>query len=126
MGTNSTAGTQCYRKTGSYIRLGIYIQTTALCCQSRRALDRPNSINFFLQNILTYSIPHSYEKDKRQMEKHMNVIKRDGTRQTVSFDKITDRITNLCNGIDTNFVNIIAIAQKVIAGIYPDITTTEL
>jgi ribonucleoside-diphosphate reductase subunit M1 len=56
----------------------------------------------------------------------MSVIKRDGMRETVSFDKITDRINKLCNGIDTNFVNTIAIAQKVIAGIYPDITTTEL
>ena len=53
----------------------------------------------------------------------MNVIKRNGTRQEVKFDKITERIKKLSNGLD---VNVIKIAQNVCAGLKNDITTKEL
>ncbi|MCS6824432.1 MAG: ribonucleoside-diphosphate reductase subunit alpha [Cytophagaceae bacterium] len=56
----------------------------------------------------------------------MLVIKRDGRRESVKFDKITARIERLCYGLDMNYVNPIEVAQKVIDGIYDGVTTVEL
>lgn len=55
----------------------------------------------------------------------MYVIKRDGKRETVKFDKITARIQKLCYGLN-NHVNAVTVAQKVIEGVYDGVTTTEL
>ena len=56
----------------------------------------------------------------------MQVIKRTGQREEVSFDKITARIKKLCYGLDQNYVEYIEIAKKVIQGLYDGVTTTEL
>ncbi|MCB0626889.1 MAG: ribonucleoside-diphosphate reductase subunit alpha, partial [Saprospiraceae bacterium] len=56
----------------------------------------------------------------------MQVIKRSGKTEDVSFDKITARIKKLCYGLDENYVNHIEIAKKVIQGLYDGVTTTEL
>ncbi len=56
----------------------------------------------------------------------MYITKRDGRTEAVLFDKISARIKKLCFGLDANFVDHITIAQKVVAGIYPGVTTTEL
>ena len=56
----------------------------------------------------------------------MLVIKRDGRRESVKFDKITARIEKLCYGLDSNFVSPVDIAKKVITGIYDGVTTVEL
>ena len=56
----------------------------------------------------------------------MLVVKRDGRRETVKFDKITARIEKLCYGIDRNYVEPVDIAKKVISGIYDGVTTVEL
>jgi len=56
----------------------------------------------------------------------MYVQKRDGRRESVYFDKITSRISKLCYGLDVKFVDPVAISQKVIQGVYPGVTTTEL
>ncbi|MDH5476234.1 MAG: ribonucleoside-diphosphate reductase subunit alpha [Cyclobacteriaceae bacterium] len=56
----------------------------------------------------------------------MLVIKRDGHRESVKFDKITSRIEKLCYGLDPNFINPVDIAKKVIMGIYDGVTTVEL
>lgn len=47
------------------------------------------------------------------------MVKRDGRKETVSFDKITARISHLCYGLDAKYVEPILIAQKVITGVYP-------
>lgn len=60
------------------------------------------------------------------MNSNMYVVKRDGSRASVSFDKITSRITKLCYGLDPKFVDPVVIAQKVIQGVYPGVTTVEL
>jgi len=44
----------------------------------------------------------------------------------VKFDKITSRIEKLCFGLNREYVDPINVAQKVIAGVYPGVTTTEL
>ncbi|MFQ3575393.1 MAG: ribonucleoside-diphosphate reductase subunit alpha [Cytophagales bacterium] len=56
----------------------------------------------------------------------MLVIKRDGRRESVKFEKITARIEKLSYGLDMNFIDIPQIAQKVINGLYDGVTTSEL
>jgi len=56
----------------------------------------------------------------------MYVIKRNGNRETVMFDKITSRINKLCYGLDVNYIKPIEIAKKVVQGIYEGVTTTTL
>ncbi|KAJ1662760.1 ribonucleotide-diphosphate reductase subunit rnr1 [Coemansia sp. RSA 1813] len=56
----------------------------------------------------------------------MYVVKRDGNSEKVHFDKITTRINKLSYGLDTNYVDSAAVAQKVISGVYQGVTTVEL
>jgi ribonucleoside-diphosphate reductase alpha chain len=56
----------------------------------------------------------------------MQVIKRNGKREDVSFDKITARVKKLCYSLDSHFVDPIEIAKKVILGLYNGVTTSEL
>lgn len=56
----------------------------------------------------------------------MQVVKRSGKRESVSFDKITARVKKLCYGLNTKYVSHIEIAKKVIQGLYDGVTTTEL
>lgn len=56
----------------------------------------------------------------------MFVIKRDGRKQEVKFDKITARIQKLCYGLDSTHVDPVSVAAKVIEGIYDGVTTSEL
>src|SRR3954465_976203 len=56
----------------------------------------------------------------------MYVIKRDGSKESVKFDKITARIQKLCYALDSVHVNPVEVAMKVIEGIYDGVTTSEL
>lgn len=56
----------------------------------------------------------------------MNVIKRDGRRVPVQFDKISSRLEKLAYGLDTKHVHPSAITQKIISGVYDGVTTVEL
>ena len=56
----------------------------------------------------------------------MFVIKRDGRKEPVKFDKITARIQKLCYGLDPQHVNPVVVTLKVIEGVYDCVTTTEL
>jgi len=56
----------------------------------------------------------------------MFVIKRDGRRESVKFDKVTARIERLCYGLDSLFVQPVEVAVKVVSGIYDGVTTSEL
>ncbi len=56
----------------------------------------------------------------------MQVIKRSGRREEVSFDKITARLRKLTYNLDTNYVNLIEVSKKVIMGLYDGVTTVEL
>ncbi len=56
----------------------------------------------------------------------MQVIKRSGRYEEVSFDKITARLRKLTYHLDTNFVNLIEVSKKVIMGLYDGVTTVEL
>lgn len=56
----------------------------------------------------------------------MDVIKRNGRRQPVKFDKITARIQKLSYGLDQEHVDPTLVAFKVIEGLYDGVTTSEL
>ena len=55
----------------------------------------------------------------------MYVIKRDGRKESVKFDKITARIKKLCYGLNS-LVNPTSVAMKVIEGLYEGVTTEKL
>ena len=55
----------------------------------------------------------------------MYVVKRDGRREAVKFDKITARIKKLCYGLNP-LVTPEKVAMKVIEGLYDGVTTSEL
>jgi len=56
----------------------------------------------------------------------MFILKRDGEKQEVKFDKITKRIKVLCEGLNADFVDPVPITQKVIEGFYNGISTSEI
>lgn len=55
----------------------------------------------------------------------MYVVKRDGKKEPVMFDKITDRIKILCYGLN-DLVDPVKVAMRVIEGLYDGVTTSEL
>ena len=55
----------------------------------------------------------------------MYVIKRDGRKEPVMFDKITARIRKLCYGLNP-LVDPVKISLRVIEGLYDGVTTSEL
>ncbi|NMH27015.1 ribonucleoside-diphosphate reductase subunit alpha [Flavobacterium silvaticum] len=55
----------------------------------------------------------------------MFVVKRDGKKEPVMFDKITDRIKILCYGLN-DLVDPVKVAMRVIEGLYDGVTTSEL
>jgi len=56
----------------------------------------------------------------------MFVVKRDGSREAVRFDKISNRVRKVTYGLNQDFVDALEISQKVIGGIYDGISTWEL
>ena len=55
----------------------------------------------------------------------MYVLKRDGRKQPIMFDKITARIKKLCYGFNP-LVDPVRVAMRVIEGLYDGVTTSEL
>ena len=55
----------------------------------------------------------------------MRVLKRDGRKEAVKFDKITARIEKLCYGL-SEYVDPVSVAKRVIDGVYDGVTTSEL
>ena len=55
----------------------------------------------------------------------MFVLKRDGRKEPVMFDKITARVRKLCYGLN-NLVDPVKVAMRVIEGLYDGVSTSEL
>ena len=55
----------------------------------------------------------------------MYVVKRDGRKEPVMFDKITERIKKLCYGLN-DLVDAVKVAMRVIEGLYDGVSTSEL
>ncbi|WP_442794768.1 ribonucleoside-diphosphate reductase subunit alpha [Pelobium manganitolerans] len=56
----------------------------------------------------------------------MFVIKRDGRKESVKFDKITSRIEKLSYSLNQDYVDPVEVAKKVIDGLYDGVSTSEL
>ena len=56
----------------------------------------------------------------------MYVLKRNGQKQDVAFDKITARIKKLCYGFDPAHVDPVVVSQKVVVGVYDGVSTKQL
>lgn len=56
----------------------------------------------------------------------MYVVKRDGRKESVKFDKITARINKLSYGLNQLYVDPVKVAQRVVNGVYRGVKTTEL
>jgi ribonucleoside-diphosphate reductase alpha chain len=55
----------------------------------------------------------------------MFVLKRDGRKEPVMFDKITSRVRKMCYGLNS-IVDPVKVAMRVIEGLYDGVTTSEL
>ena len=55
----------------------------------------------------------------------MYVVKRDGRKELIMFDKITARVRKLCYGLNS-LVDPLKVAMRVIEGLYDGVTTSEL
>ena len=55
----------------------------------------------------------------------MFVLKRDGKKEPVMFDKITSRVRKMCYGLN-KLVDPVKVAMRVIEGLYDGVTTSEL
>ncbi|MCM4171776.1 ribonucleoside-diphosphate reductase subunit alpha [Arenibacter sp. TNZ] len=55
----------------------------------------------------------------------MYVVKRDGRKELIMFDKITARVRKLCYGLN-DLVDPLKVAMRVIEGLYDGVTTSEL
>ncbi|KAK1621310.1 hypothetical protein QYE76_026827 [Lolium multiflorum] len=56
----------------------------------------------------------------------MYVVKRDGRQEAVHFDKITARLKKLSYGLSQDHCDPVLVAQKVCAGVYRGVTTSQL
>ena len=56
----------------------------------------------------------------------MLVVKRDGKKEPVAFDKITARIKKLCYGFNPEHVDPVVVAQKVVTGVFDGVSTAQL
>ncbi|EFJ14283.1 hypothetical protein SELMODRAFT_156827 [Selaginella moellendorffii] len=56
----------------------------------------------------------------------MYVIKRDGKQEAVHFDKITARLKKLSYSLNPDYCDPVIVAQKVCAGVYKGVTTSQL
>jgi hypothetical protein len=59
-------------------------------------------------------------------EAKMYVVKRDGRQETVHFDKITARLKKLSYGLSIDHCDPVLVSQKVCAGVYKGVTTSQL
>ncbi len=66
---------------------------------------------------------HRKKSEKLQASIRMQVIKRDGTKQAVCLDKVTNRVQALSYGLD---IDPIMVAKKAVAGLYDGITTDAI
>lgn len=56
----------------------------------------------------------------------MYVVKRDGRQEAVHFDKITARLKKLSYGLSPEHCDPVLVSQKVCAGVYKGVTTSQL
>ena len=92
-------------------------------------LVKSEVLNPDLKQAPTTSKHSQYSRSDNQVNQptsQMFVIKRNGSKQAVSFDKITKRISNLCEGLNKMFIDPVIVAKEVVRGLFSGVTTSEL
>lgn len=67
-----------------------------------------------------------FQKKEFSKKTIMHVVKRNGQSERVMFDKITTRISRLCDGLNMDYIDPAEITLTVMKGLYNHIPTTEL
>lgn len=105
----------------SLVRCATVPDSFGLRIKGPKGLTTPSKLN----NYFHFHPFHHIQFRLSIMEK-MYVIKRNGQKETVLFDKITSRINKLCHDLDRDYIDPPAITHKVITGLYSGVTTVEL
>ncbi|KAJ3371249.1 hypothetical protein GGF31_003428 [Allomyces arbusculus] len=64
--------------------------------------------------------------DNMSSQPNMFIVKRDGRKEEISFDKITRRVTSLCDGLNMSFIDPLRIVKSVIEGLFSGAKTSQL
>lgn len=56
----------------------------------------------------------------------VHVVKRDGTKEVVTPDRIKERLMSLVDGLNMDYINLDIVCAKVVKGIYDGVTTEVL
>ena len=88
-------------------------------------LTSPSPVSSIQQSLTTTPYNSSANLVDMSSLTSFYVVKRNGEREEVSFDKVIRRIRALCEGL-SHEINPMIIAQKVVSQIYDGVKTTEL
>jgi len=102
-----------------------------------RALDKDAIISQRKLNLVESDDEKSKEVDDVSTEladvadidpvgETLQVTKKDGTIERLDEDKVLQRLKNLSEGLDLRFISLTEVAESIIQGTYPNITTTEI
>jgi ribonucleoside-diphosphate reductase alpha subunit len=56
----------------------------------------------------------------------LHVSKRDGRLELLDSTKLLQRLTDLSDGLDMRFLNLVALTESIVRGMYPNVTTHEI
>lgn len=80
---------------------------------------------FLVQNLCLFTTRDLFD-ECLSCRNGMYVVKRDGRQEMVHFDKITARLKKLSYGLSQDHCDVVLVAQKVCAGLYKGIMTSQL
>ena len=56
----------------------------------------------------------------------MQILKRDGKKEAINFDRMVDFVNRYCFGLNKDFINPIQVAKRTLEGVYDGVTIQEL
>jgi ribonucleoside-diphosphate reductase alpha subunit len=83
-----------------------------------RAAEAPDQPSVFVGSS-------SSVKPKKH-EDTLHVSKRDGRLELLDSTKLLQRLTDLSDGLDMRFLNLVALTESIVRGMYPNVTTHEI
>ncbi|KAE8817677.1 Ribonucleoside-diphosphate reductase large subunit [Hordeum vulgare] len=109
----------------SRTELGIcFLHLNCVSFDGATKIRREHSFGYF--NYFLFSAYYFALHDLQFKFSVMYVVKRDGWTETVHFDKITARLNKPSYGLSHEHCDPVLVAQKVCAGVYMDVTSSQL
>lgn len=91
------------------------------------SVQQHNEENDIVRNLKTETENENESESEEELtEKGSFIIKRDGTLQPFDPKKIHSRLRNFSTQLDQRYIDLNALADKIIQGIYPDVTSYEI